>query len=669
MSLAAAKLSDDALVSSFRWMLTQARAPVMRSMADWVEQEIVLPNGPFAGERYRHHRHPVSRLWFDAVDSGNWTRFAATGPTQNGKTLMCYVAPVLYHLFEIGETVIVGLPSMDMANDKWSQDFKPVIEASRYRSMLPVRGEGSKGGQVKRSITFTNGAVLRFMSGGGGDKKRAGYTARVVAVTETDGMDEPGETSREADKIEQLEGRTRAFGRTGKRIYLECTVSIERGRIWQEVKQGTDSRIVRPCPHCDDWVAPEREHLVGWQSAASEGEAAAAAFWSCPSCGEAWSEDERRDAAAQEKLIHAGQEIVDGEVTGEPPNTQTLGFRWSAVDNPFVSAADLGAEEWRARRSKDRESAEKKMRQFIWTLPYEPPDIDIVPLDPDQVRERTGDGFKHREVPNDCVAIVVTCDTGKRKLHWEAKAIREAGGLVVIDYGGLKVEADSLGVFRGLVEAFGTLHKYIEAGWQSHDGRKWTPAQVWIDSGYHEHTDAVYAFCEAVNQAAGLPRGKERYRPVKGYGEGQKRMTRYLGPTHKDRDVVHVGRGMHVSMVRRNGLLVSGVLLVHLNADYWKSETHQRLAMPAGEPGAITLYDGGDPYAHSEYAAHLTAEKMIEKFSSTRGTIEVWERVHRQNHFFDTAYMSTAAAQFVLDLLAKPAKKARPTLAEMARQK
>jgi hypothetical protein len=38
----------------------------------------------------------------------------------------------------------------------------------------------------------TNGAVLKFMSGGGGDKSRAGYTARVVVVTDTDGLDTPG---------------------------------------------------------------------------------------------------------------------------------------------------------------------------------------------------------------------------------------------------------------------------------------------------------------------------------------------------------------------------------------------------------------------------------------------------------------------------------------------
>lgn len=110
MSLAATALPNQPLIEEADWALTMATAPVVRTCSQWVEDEIILPNGPFSGERYRHARHPASRLWFAEIDSGRWTRFAATAPTQNGKSLMCYVAPVLYHLFEIGETVIVGLP-------------------------------------------------------------------------------------------------------------------------------------------------------------------------------------------------------------------------------------------------------------------------------------------------------------------------------------------------------------------------------------------------------------------------------------------------------------------------------------------------------------------------------------------------------------------------------
>ena len=230
----------------------------------------------------------------------------ATGPTQSGKTLACFIIPLLYHLFEIGETVICGLPDMDMAGDKWREDILPAIEQSRYRNLMPQQGGGSRGGKVE-SLQFRHGATLKFMSGGGSDKSRAGFTSRVVVITETDGMDQPGQTSRESDKITQLEARTRAYG-SRKRIYMECTVSTEQGRTWQEYQQGTKSRIVLPCPHCKGWVTPEREHLVGWQGAETQAAARATGCFSCPACGEVWNEEDRSQANSASRLLHDGQD-------------------------------------------------------------------------------------------------------------------------------------------------------------------------------------------------------------------------------------------------------------------------------------------------------------------------------------------------------------------------
>lgn len=88
-------------------------------MRDFAEQEIIIPEGPHAGRRFRCSRQPYTKLWFDEVDSSRWMRCVATGPTQSGKTLSCFVIPLLYHLFELSETVICGLPDMDMAADKW----------------------------------------------------------------------------------------------------------------------------------------------------------------------------------------------------------------------------------------------------------------------------------------------------------------------------------------------------------------------------------------------------------------------------------------------------------------------------------------------------------------------------------------------------------------------
>ena len=68
---------------------------------------------------------------------------------------------------------------------------------------------------------------------------------------------------------------------------MECTVSTEQGRTWQEYTDSTRSRIVLPCPHCGDWTTLEREHLVAWREADSQVAAKATSMFACSECGEA----------------------------------------------------------------------------------------------------------------------------------------------------------------------------------------------------------------------------------------------------------------------------------------------------------------------------------------------------------------------------------------------
>ena len=106
------------LREEFGWFTSQARTPLRRSMRQFVEQEIIIPDGPFIGRRFDCLRQPYVGLWFDACDSNRWRIRGATGPTQSGKTLCCFIIPIMYHLFETQDTVICGLPDLDMRADK-----------------------------------------------------------------------------------------------------------------------------------------------------------------------------------------------------------------------------------------------------------------------------------------------------------------------------------------------------------------------------------------------------------------------------------------------------------------------------------------------------------------------------------------------------------------------
>src|SRR5690349_3560741 len=86
------------------------RAPKLRTIEDFAEQEIIIPEGPYAGRRFRCSRHPISRLLFRELDSGRWARSFVTGPNQDGKTLLAFIIPTLWLLFERKETTVVGVP-------------------------------------------------------------------------------------------------------------------------------------------------------------------------------------------------------------------------------------------------------------------------------------------------------------------------------------------------------------------------------------------------------------------------------------------------------------------------------------------------------------------------------------------------------------------------------
>ncbi len=615
----------------------------VRTMREFAEQEIILPDGVFKDQKYRVDRQPYAGLFFDAVEAGRWRQYWFTGPTQSGKTLLGIIA-LMYHLFELRETVIFGLPDMEMAGDKWRVDIEPVILASRYAGLIPKSGGGSRGGTVE-SVNFTHGPVLKFMSGGGGDAARSGYTARVVVISEVDKMDLAGGTSREADKISQIIARTDAYG-DNARIYGECTVSIEEGRIWREYNRGTRSKIVLRCPLCGHWVTPEREHLTGWQDAANEKAAKEQARWCCPDCGGAWTEEQRVEANMQARIVHRLDEVEvrddgtevfhyqtiseTGEIEGEEPGTFSFSFRWTAVNNLFWDAGFVGQREWNAAQEDDEDNAERRLRQFTWALPYQAPNVDMTPLNVTVLERRRG-SLTRGVTPEDCKALTVGVDLGLRLGHWVAVAYIEAGKSYIVDYGTFDIMSDDLGVDRATQIA---LREYRDAIMQafirSGGGDYIAPNQVWIDSGYSATKQQVFSFCREAG---------ERFRPIKGWGTSEK--NHYPNPQGLGKKTRFIGDEYHFAFLPEER-----VFLVHINVDNWKPIVHNRLSIPQESDGSCVLFQSPDKNEHKRFVHHLTAERQIEEFVQGKGVVKRMIQDSRSNHYLDCLAYAAAAAHF-----------------------
>jgi len=612
--------------SELRQFIRACRSPRVRTMKQFAEDEIIIPTGPFANLRFRCHRQPMSEVFFDLVQTGNWERIFATGPSQGGKSLTCWITPALYHLFELKETIICMVPQMKMAHDKWTQDLLPVIQKTRYANLLPDKGAGSRGGDFD-SITFKHGVTLKFMSGGGDDKNRASFTSRVVVITEVDGMDEAGGESRESDKISQVEARTNSYG-ANRRIYGECTLTTKQGRTYDEISKGTATKLLVQCRACGHKVSPEREDLIGWQDADNEIDARDRSAFACPDCGVVWSNEDRIEMHKSLSVIHRGQTIAEDGVTieGDLPKTRTLGFRFNGFNNLLIKPGDLGIEEWLAARAVNSENAEKKLCQFFWALPYIPDKTDDIPLDALTLTTRTS-SFRRGLIPPGTLYISAAIDLGKWLNHWVAIAWLDDGTCQIIDYGVIKVESDKLGVERATLKALREFLAIETYGWVNPDGTRRRADRVFVDSGFQ--TKEVYLF---VAEA-----GRGRYWATDGRGQSARKQSTYTAPHAITNATPLIGEQYHVAVQEH------GVMLLAMNADYWKSYAHRRFSTPLTQPGAMTFFAPELPNEHFPIAKQLVAEKKVEEFIPGKGTVSKWIKTHKANHFLDVVYMSCVA--------------------------
>lgn len=331
------------------------------------------------------------------------------------------------------------------------------------------------------------------------------------------------------------------------------------------------------------------------------------------------------------RLVHRGQTIdADGHVSGKTPETDTLGFRWSAANNLFLTPGGLAADEWRANRSADLENSEREMRQFVWCLPTVRSKWEETSIKAHELASRIAP-LARGIVPPTAEHLTAAMDRGKFLCHWVVVAWSKQAVGHIVDYGRLEVATDDLGVEQALLVAMREFKALVQEGWPKvgPDGDRVLPDQVWVDSGYM--APVVYAFCREAG---------ERFRPAIGRGAAKQRKQWYNRPTRTGAIVKQIGENYHI-----NRLPAEKLLLCEIDADYWKTWIHQRLSTPLGGPGAMTLFQAS-PQEHLAIAKHLTAEVKTEEFVAGKGVVVTWERLRRQNHWFDALYNASAAGHY-----------------------
>ena len=585
------------------WFISQIRTKLVRTIEQFAEEEVILPEdgGPYGGQPFAVRRQPfVSLLWAE-MQSSRWAEVWVTGCVQSGKTLTAFVIPLIYMIVELQKGPIAAIPDGTMIADKWSVDLEPVFSANHeFKKLLPSSGPGSKGGSPKSYIKLTNGYQIKFMTKGGSDQSKAGYTAPYIVVTEAAGWSHGTETSKESAPIDQVRGRAMASNKfdedgnvaSNSMMIVEGTVTDEDDLPMSEWPLTTQSRIACKCPHCSAFVTPEREHLRGWKGAADELAAAAGAHFVCPACDHKLTSQERREMndvhAGNCILLHHGQRVVDGEIVGDIPGTTKFGFRWNAFNNLFKPPADYGAMEWEASQLEESsskwETAEKRLCQQVWVIPFTPKRLALLRINAKTIRKRQR--LQMGIVPKDTIYLIQGVDVGMWTCHYVTLAFTSTGQIHIPIYGGSNTalmqedkaskEHQNIAIancIAGIFDVASTGLAIEGGGIKQYDNvlcdARYRPEAVHLGlSKYPEEIFmALMGFGKTVSNK-GRP-GVRYHKPTK-----LNKVTREIGdeaPWHVDYERLY------------------GAYVMKMDTDYSKSEFQDCLRIEPGYPGSVTF--------------------------------------------------------------------------------
>lgn len=622
------------IASDFSGALRSGIAKPVRSILDFATSEIRIPPGSkYRDEKLKLERQPVQRLFLQEYDRGHWYDVVATGPSQSAKTFICFDVPIAYHIGEIQETIVVGVPDGTMANDKWVQEIRPIFEASAsLRDLLPLDGPGSRGGSVRDFVKFRNGCEIRFMTRGGSDQSKAGFTARVVIVTEAAGWTAGTEVSKESDPLRQLRARQKSWDRPERLTIIEGTGTVASDYPWSLHPTSSQSRIVSPCPYCDGAISPEREHLKGWENAESEDEASALAYFVCPICNEKIDDELRIESVQQVVILHGKQQVDSSwNIIGDLPLSRRLWFRWGGWHNLFASIGSLAVEEWKKKQelpdSPAEESAERELCQFIWAVPFEEPLGDTVQIDAKVAATKKADLYAHQILPEDTTHLAVGIDLGKRVGHYVWMAGRACGRIHIPDYGEFGIAGDKMDTEIAIQQALEKFHdRYASTGLMlfNGEGKVMLPGLVLVDANYK--TPAVFRAWKKLTSG----RRDGQWLPIFGRGTSQM-LKNYSHPKRRGGGIVQIGDHWYMSRHKEHR-----GWCMFIDVDHWKDAFHHHLALDTEAVGGLTLY-AAPARDHMRITQAWAGEQRKEEWQPGKGMKVVWDRIKRNQHAFDAS--------------------------------
>lgn len=453
-----------------RRALSALRPPPKLKLSEWIERNIVLPDGvsSLPGEV---RLWPFQREIADAIGDPAIERVTLVKPVRVGFTTLLTGALGAY-VANDPAPILALLPTEADCRDYVVSEIEPIFSASPVLAGLVGENKADGGRDTILHRRFPGGSLKVVAAKAPRNLRR--HTARVLLVDEADGM----EATVEGPPVLLAERRTLSFA--DRKIVVGSTPVFEDTSVVLRSYAQSDQRVFEvPCPDCGEF------NEIRWPDIQwPEGEPQRA-HYVCPSCG---SVVEERHKAAM---------VAAGRWRATAPNVVGhAGFRMSALVSLLANAswAKLAAEFVTAKTDPGT------LQIFTNTILAEGWKDAGEEID-DGALARRAEAFSLEDVPAEVLVITVGVDVQRDRLEATVLGWAEDGTAFVLGHS----------VIWGLPDHDSTwaeLDDLLKMRWPHQLGGTIAVDATAIDSSDGVTMERVYAFA--------FPRASRRVLAIKG---------------------------------------------------------------------------------------------------------------------------------------------------------
>lgn len=271
--------------------------PPYLDITQWAERyrELSPEESPIPG-RYSLDHTPVLREILAACSDPATRKVVVMKSAQLGYTVGVVCNVLGYHAHMRPSVQIVVFPREKSAKDFAAEKFDPMVRATKpLAERINLKSRAAGNSQTRKH--YPGGLIKLVGSNSPSDVKST--SARICCIEEPD--DAATNVRGQGDSIKLAEERCKVY--PDHLILIGGTPTAKNASsIEAEILASDQRKYHVPCPHCDEQHIPSWECVIipeatdqppreiyghaRWESA----------FYTCPNCGTAWTEEERHNA-------------------------------------------------------------------------------------------------------------------------------------------------------------------------------------------------------------------------------------------------------------------------------------------------------------------------------------------------------------------------------------